>query len=145
MQNLHRATHNALFTADACRVDQRDRFSTQGASFDIDTHLTVLVADVAVDALPFFGRDFEVRPASPEVHPKRQRTPHAAPDPLTQKRIKPDRHGTGQKCPDPNVVPAQQIKPKFFLPRHPQYRPETHQVSNRGDGRQEDNDVTEFF
>lgn len=136
MQDFHRAAYDAFRTAHAGRRFQSDRLALQRAGLDIDAHLAVLIADVAVDALAFFRRDFELRPAAPEIHPERQRAPHATPDAtpdaLARKRIKSDRNGSGHRRADIDVVPAK-------------WPVESHQVSNCGDGSQRDEDETHAF
>ena len=79
MQNLHRTTDNTFLAPDTRRVGQGHRFTTQSPALDVDSHLAVLIADIAIDALSFFRGDFKLRPAAPEIHPERQRAPHAAP------------------------------------------------------------------
>ena len=96
MQDLHRAADDAFIAADAGRIFQSDRLAFQRTRFDVDAHLAVLIANVAVNALTFLGSDFELRPASPKVHPERQWTPHPAPHSLPQERIHADRDRTGE-------------------------------------------------
>src|SRR6056297_3666823 len=101
MKDVHRASHDALVAADAWRVFQCDGKSLQSARFNIDAHLAVLVAHVAVDALPWFGCDSELRPSAPKVHPKGKRAPHATPNTLAKKGIQPDRDRASQTSADP--------------------------------------------
>ena len=95
MQDLHRAAYDTFLAAHARRVDQRYGLAAKRPAFDVDSHLAVLIANIAIDALAFFGSDFELRPTSPKVHPERQRAPHAAPNALTKERVEPDRHRSG--------------------------------------------------
>ena len=95
MQNLHRAANDTFLATHTRRVGQRYRFAAKCPAFDVDSHLAVLVANIAINALTFFGSDFELRPASPKVHPKRQWTPHAAPNALAKERVEPNRQCSG--------------------------------------------------
>lgn len=145
MQNLHRAADDAFLASYARRVRQCNRLTSQGAAFDIDAHLAKLVADIAVDTLSFFGHDLKLRPATPEVHPERQRTPHSTPNPLSKEWVKPDRHRTGQKRADPDVVPAEQVQFERFVAFDPQNGTEVHQVGDSRNRRQQDKDVAVLF
>ena len=60
MQNLHWATDDAFLASDAWSVGKCHGLATQSPSFDIDSHLAKLIANIAVDAFAFLGCDFKL-------------------------------------------------------------------------------------
>lgn len=107
VEDLHRATNDAFSARHARRRIECDWFTSQGVPFDVDSHLAVLIADIAVDAFSLLRGDLEPAPATPEIHPERQRAPHPTPDTLTEERIDSDGNRSGEKRPDSEVVPTE--------------------------------------
>ena len=109
MKDLHWASNNTLGTPDAGSISQSDGLTFQGSAFDIDSHLAELIADIAINAFSFFWSDFELGPASPEIHPKCEGAPHPAPDSLAEERVHADRNGPRQQSAHPDVVPLKNL------------------------------------